>query len=57
MTLEHRINRYLRKTGMAPTTFGRRVARDPCLVSDLKRGRCPGEKMCTRIEAVLGQVA
>ena len=36
------IDRYLRRTGMRETTFGRAAVNDPRLVGDLRRGRVPG---------------
>ncbi|MGK6324566.1 hypothetical protein ACMGDM_15990 [Sphingomonas sp. DT-51] len=53
MSLLVEIERYLRRTGLAATTFGRRAVNDPRLVGDLRRGRVPGERMRRRIEAVL----
>jgi hypothetical protein len=44
------IERFLAKTGMAPTTFGRHAARDPRLVFDLRSGRQPSDRMRRRIE-------
>jgi 2,4-dienoyl-CoA reductase-like NADH-dependent reductase (Old Yellow Enzyme family) len=49
-----RVEHYLRQSGMAATTFGRRVARDPRLVHDLRRGREPGRSMIDRIETFIG---
>ncbi|MBW6529016.1 hypothetical protein KZ813_19430 [Sphingomonas sp. RHCKR7] len=53
MSLLMEIERYLRRTGIAATTFGRRAINDPRLVGDLRRGRVPGERTRRRIEAVL----
>ena len=47
------IDRYLRKTKMPPTKFGRLAVNDPRLVGDLRRGRHPGRKMVRRIEAFI----
>lgn len=44
---------FLRQTGMAPTRFGREAVKDPRLVHDLKRGRCPGPRTVARVEAYL----
>lgn len=44
------IERFLKHTGMAPTTFGREAARDPRLVFDLRKGREPTPRMKRRIE-------
>ena len=38
---------------MAPTTFGRRVARDPRLVLDMRNGRCLRPAMALRAEAFM----
>lgn len=51
------IERYLRHTGIAETTFGRRAVRDPRIVGDLRRGRVPGPGMRARIVAALEQSA
>ena len=48
------VERYLRSNGMSATTFGRRVARDPRLVHDLRRGREPGARLTARIAAFIG---
>lgn len=53
MTLLRRIELYLRTTGTPPTRFGRAVANDPRLVSDLRNGREPGERLVRRIESFL----
>ncbi len=39
--LIRKIETFLRRTGMPPTTFGRLVARDPRFVLDLRNGREP----------------
>lgn len=49
------IERYLKLTGMAATSFGRAVAGDPRLVHDMRRGREPGERMSRRITSFIGQ--
>lgn len=53
MSLLIRIDRYLRRTGTSPSTFGRRTVNDPRLVRDLRAGRMPGARVCARVEAVL----
>ena len=53
MTLR-KIERFLCDSGMSATAFGRRVARDPRLVHDLRRGREPGPRMAARIDAYIG---
>lgn len=51
-----RIETYLRKSGKSPTRFGRELANDPRLVFDMRRGREPGARLRTRIEAYLEAV-
>ncbi len=41
---------FLRRTGMAPTRFGREAVRDPRFVHDLRRGREPTDRMKRRVE-------
>lgn len=53
MSLLVRIDRYLRRTGTSPSTFGRRAVNDPRLVHDLRRGRRPGTHICERVNALL----
>lgn len=45
-----RIERFLRKTGMPWTKFGRLAARDPRFVEDLRNGRTPRPATAERIE-------
>jgi hypothetical protein len=49
-----RVERFLKKSGMAATTFGRHVAKDPRLVFDMRRGREPGPRMTAKIDAFIG---
>ena len=44
------IERFLRRTGLAPTTFGRLAAADPRLVFDLRKGREPRKGLRLRVE-------
>ncbi len=44
------IERFLKRTGMAPTTFGREAVRDPRLVFDLRNGRQPTDRLRKRVE-------
>ncbi|MES2339548.1 MAG: hypothetical protein V4537_15760 [Pseudomonadota bacterium] len=53
MTVVARIRRYLARTGMRPTVFGRAAVRDPRLVGDLLNGRQPGPRMIARIDAYI----
>lgn len=55
MTLLYRIERYLTRTGMPPTRFGREAVNDPRLVHDLRNGREAGRRMIERVERYLGQ--
>ena len=49
MTLLYQVERHLRDSGERCCSFGRRVACDPNLVGDLRRGREPGQKLRSRI--------
>lgn len=51
--LLRRIEHYLRRTGMPPTTFGRLAVRDPLLVADLRGGRELRPRTQTRVTAFL----
>lgn len=55
MSVLGKIERYLRKTEMPPTRFGRLAVNDPRLVGDMRRGREPGQRVVARIEAFLAQ--
>lgn len=55
MLVRLRIERFLRRTRMTPTRFGREVARDPRLIKDMRNGRELGPRMVARIEAYLIQ--
>lgn len=57
MSLLLEIDRHLRRTGMAETTFGRRVVNDPRLVGDLRRGREPGPTIRARVRAAIEAAA
>ena len=48
-----RVERYLRRSGMPPTRFGREAVRDPRFVRDLRNGREPGAAMIRRVCAFL----
>jgi 2,4-dienoyl-CoA reductase-like NADH-dependent reductase (Old Yellow Enzyme family) len=50
MTTLRSIESFLRRTGMAATSFGRESVRDPRLVHDLRKGRELSERMKRRIE-------
>lgn len=53
MYLLLRLERFLRRSRIPATRFGREAARDPRLVFDLRRGRRPGPRMAARIIAYL----
>ena len=55
MSVLGKIERYLRKTEMPPTRFGRLAVNDPRLVGDMRKGREPGPRVVARIEAFLTQ--
>ncbi|MBA4747718.1 MAG: hypothetical protein H2056_03280 [Sphingopyxis sp.] len=48
--LSHRVDRFLKASGMPPTLFGRLAVRDPRLVGDLRNGRQPGPRVSHNIE-------
>ena len=50
MHIRHRVERFLTRTGMSATRFGRSVAGDPNLVPDLRGGREPRAALQARIE-------
>ncbi len=47
------IERCLRKRNIAPSRFGREVARDPRFVFDLRRGREPRPRTAARVLAFI----
>ncbi|MDE0878221.1 MAG: hypothetical protein OSB00_06080 [Sphingomonas bacterium] len=47
------IDRFLRDTAMPETLFGRRAAKDPRLVGDMRRGRRIGDSLRQRIETFM----
>jgi hypothetical protein len=53
MCVQRKIEKFLNKSQMPATRFGRLVARDPRLVPDLRNGREPRPTMVARIEAFL----
>ena len=53
MSLLWDIERYLRRTGVAATIFGRRAVNDPRLALDMRRGREPGPRVRARVEAII----
>jgi hypothetical protein len=53
MEINRKIERFLRQYGVAPATFGRRVAGDPRLVRDMRRGRELRAPMAAKAEAYM----
>ncbi|MEO0033447.1 MAG: hypothetical protein RIS94_3205 [Pseudomonadota bacterium] len=50
-----KIERFLAKTGMAVTKFGRLAASDPRLVGDLRNGREPRSALAKRVEHFMNE--
>ena len=48
--LLRQIERFLRRTDMPWTKFGRLAARDPRFVADLRNGRIPRARTAARVE-------
>ena len=48
--LIRKIDQFLRQTKMPQTKFGRLAVSDPRLVTDLRKGRTPGERLSSRVE-------
>jgi hypothetical protein len=53
MHLLRRIECYLRRSGTAPTTFGRVAVSDPRFVFDLRNGREPRPDTAARVAAFI----
>ena len=53
MNLLFEIEKFLRRTNMPPTRFGRLAVRDPRLVGDLRRGREARADMEQRIRSFI----
>ena len=51
--LIRKIERFLRKTHMPPSLFGRCAVGDPRLVRDLRNGREPREATVARVKAFM----
>ncbi len=47
------IQRFLQRSGMPPTSFGRDALGDPRFVFDLRKGRQPGAKVSARAYAFI----
>jgi hypothetical protein len=52
-----KIERFLRKTCMPPTVFGRQAMGDPRFVGDLRNGREPREATVARVKAFMDTYA
>ena len=55
LLLRNRIERFLRRSRMAPTRFGREAVRDPRFVLDLRLGRHPRPRVAARVRAYLDE--
>lgn len=55
--IRRQIEQFLRDTKMAPTQFGRLVAKDPRLVLDIRNGREPRRAMADKIRAFIADQA
>lgn len=53
MAVVVRVRKYLMRTGMAPTVFGRAALNDPRLVEDLLNGRQPRRETVARIDTFM----
>lgn len=53
MNLYYDIGKYLQRSGMAPTSFGREAVNDPRFVFDLRAGREAGAKVASRCYAFI----
>lgn len=53
MPVLRKVEKFLRRSDMPPTKFGRLAVGDPRLVRDLRNGREPRARTVARIEAFL----
>jgi len=53
MNLLFEIDKFLRRSNMPPTRFGRLAVRDPRLVGDLRNGREPRPEMVQKVRAFI----
>jgi hypothetical protein len=53
MNIEVEIERFLRRTGMPPTRFGRAAAGDPRLVFDMRLGREIRPRLAARVRTFM----
>ena len=56
MYLLREVEKFLRRSDVAPTRFGRDVVGDPRFVFDLRNGRSPRPKTIARVRAYLETV-
>jgi 2,4-dienoyl-CoA reductase-like NADH-dependent reductase (Old Yellow Enzyme family) len=57
MHIHRKIEKFLTSNNYPPTKFGRAVARDPRLVSDMRRGRQLRATMIAQAEAFMADFA
>jgi 2,4-dienoyl-CoA reductase-like NADH-dependent reductase (Old Yellow Enzyme family) len=53
--LLRRIEKFIRRTGVPATRFGREAAGDPRLVFDLRKGREPRSQLTARVHTFLDE--
>lgn len=56
MSLMIEVDRFLRRTGMPPTKFGRLAINDPRLVGDMRRGRQLGPYNVHRVRDAIARL-
>lgn len=56
MHIGREVEKFLRRTGMPQTKFGRLAVNDPRLVTDLRNGREPGSSVTRRIAAFIANM-
>lgn len=47
--IKRKLERFMKTTGESPTRLGRRICRDPRLMSDLRAGRYIGPRLAHKI--------
>ncbi len=55
MHIGREVEKFLRRSDMPPTKFGRLAINDPRLVQDLRNGRQPGVRVARRITAFIAE--
>jgi hypothetical protein len=55
MHIGREVEKFLRRSDMPPTKFGRLAINDPRLVQDLRNGRRPGARVARRITAFIAE--